>query len=812
MRHAMAQERPESLKRTALVAENERGSRAPGLSAPPRIMLRSIARFLQRHRRRLSAAVAHPLRRALGDQAAEAESEALISSLRKALRKGHEGEFLDELKRASGRWAKRGVQHTECIEAMLALVRGTPSTETVVDATAISAVLDAAPGAVAHLDAEGRVIQANAAFVRATGTYDLAMPGTPIQDLLAPECHGVIRTLISGAGTAAAAPPLGRVRLEGSPEREWIAVAIPFVVDGAPEGALLALSADVPSMDTETSITSLLAREKRQSEKFAALLTVSHAVANSLELDTILKTIAKLVRQVIQTDECTVFLFDEEEQLLRPVVCDAQAFVGEMMAIRLKLGEGITGMVAQTGRGEIVHDAEADPRAVTVPGTPAEQTALLCVPLLSRERVLGVITLTRIGDRSFQDEDLELATLFAGQCAAAIANARLFEDMKAAFDQLRATQSQLVQSAKLNALGEMAGGVAHDFNNILAAILGRTQLLANQTSDPDVKRQLAVIEQAAIDGAQTVRRVQEFTRVRADERFRTLDVNQVLLDVLELTRPAWEASAKRRGIVIDVHLELAATQRMAGNDSELREVFTNLILNAVDAMPRGGDLWVASENGEDIVRVQVRDSGSGMDPETRMRIFDPFFTTKDVKGTGLGLSVAYGIVSRHHGQIGVESEMGVGTVCTLDFPVGEVEREIEEPPRVGPVPRQRMLVVDDEPSVLHVLVDLLSAMGHDVTPALGGPAGLEALARESFDVVFTDLGMPEVNGWDLADSAKRLHPRSAVVLVTGWGFQLEEDAAASRGVDRVLAKPFSWEDVEETLRQVAGDSSRPAAA
>ena len=775
-------------------------------------MLRSLARYLQRNRPRLTEAVSRPLRRVLGDAAAASESEALITALRQAFRLGHPEGFLDELKDAARRWSARGVDQRECIEAMLALVRGTPSVEHPIDVPSVLALLDAVPGAVAHLDASGRVLQANSAFVKASGEYDRALPGTPMQDLLAPSSRGVVRMLLSEESALEGLLPLGRVQFESAPEREWLAVAIPFVVAGRSPGALLALSPDPSALDAEASITALLAREKRQNEKFAALLTVSHAVANSLELDHILTTIAKLVRQVIQTDECTVFLFDEHEQVLRPVVCDALSFVDEMMAIRLKLGEGITGMVAQTGRGEIVQDAESDPRAITVPGTPAEQTALLCVPLLSREKVLGVITLTRIGDRGFQSEDLELATLFAGQCAAAIANARLFEDMRSAYDQLNSTQSQLVQSAKLNALGEMAGGVAHDFNNILAAILGRTQLLANQIDDPEVRRQLAVIEQAAIDGAHTVRRVQEFTRVRADERFKTLDINQVLLDVIELTRPAWEAGAKRRGIVIDVHLELTGSMRMAGNDSELREVFTNLVLNAVDAMPQGGDLWVSSENTDRTVRVRVRDSGCGMDEQTRLRIFDPFFTTKDVKGTGLGLSVAYGIVSRHHGRIEVESEPGAGTRFTLDFPVGEVEAGAEGPARVGPIPTQQVLVVDDEPSVLGVLVDLLGTMGHQVTPALGGPAGLEALARQPFDVVFSDLGMPEVNGWDLAASAKRMHPACAVILVTGWGFQLEEDAAASRGVDRVLPKPFSWEDVEEALRLVAASSGRDHAA
>jgi signal transduction histidine kinase/CheY-like chemotaxis protein len=581
----------------------------------------------------------------------------------------------------------------------------------------------------------------------------------------------------------------------------WKAAAVPAP---AIEDALVALARwpwlRAPGEEgVAPPMEELLQREMGQREKFGALLTVSRAVVNTLDLNTILSTIAKQIRQVILTDECTVFLYDEREKVLLPAVCDAQTYVEEMLAVRLKLGEGITGTVALTGRGEIVNDAEADPRSLTVPGTPPEQSSLLCAPLVSRTHVLGVITLSRLGTRGFQQEDLELATLFAGQCSAAIANARLYEHMKGAFDELRATQAQLVQSAKLNALGEMAGGVAHDFNNILAAILGHTQLLLQTVEDPEVRRQLGVVEQAALDGAQTVRRVQEFTRVRQDERFETLDVNRVLYGVVELTRPAWEAGAKRRGLVLNIHLDLKATCTVAGAASELREVFTNLVLNAVDALPMGGDLWITSADDADRVRVQVRDTGVGMDADTRARVFDPFFTTKDVKGTGLGLSVAYGIVTRHRGSIEVQSSPGGGAVFTVTFPVGAT-REEREAPEGGPPPASlRALVVDDEATVLAVLAEMLGSLGHQVTASLGGPAAVEVLRGEVFDVVFTDLGMPDVNGWDLASVVKSRRPECAVVLVSGWGFQLEEEAAAARGVDRVLAKPFSFLDVETVL-------------
>lgn len=777
-------------------------------------MQASLARYLKRHRLRLTEAVARPLAPALGSAPARIQARKLTVALERAFLSQDAAAFLVKLHDSLTRWSARGVSAEQGTEALLALIRSRPAERSTHAPTGTMAelgpLMDFVPTPILFVDPAFRVLHANTAFCALTSRSAETLRGASAQDLMAPESRVVMQRFAEQVDGATSDLQLGHVRLAACMDTPVLASRVPFSPGGVYSGCFVTLSTEPSGLVPETSFSELLAREKRQTEKFAALLTVSNAVVNTLDLDAILSTIAKQVREVIQTDECTVFLFDEKSQELYPVVCDAMAYVHEMMAVRLKLGEGITGMVAQTGRGEIVNDAEADPRAVTVPGTPPEQTALLCVPLLTPDRVVGVITLTRIGVRGFGKDDLELATLFAGQCSAAIVNARLYEDMKVAYHELREAQTQLVQSAKLNALGEMAGGVAHDFNNILAAILGRTQLLLQSTDDSEVRRQLGVIEQAALDGAHTVRRVQEFTRLRQDERFETLDVNHVLLGVLELTRPAWEAGAKRRGVVVNVHLELHASQPTPGNASELREVFTNLVLNAVDAMPAGGDLWVRSMNGPGVLQVEVRDTGVGMTTDVAAKIFDPFFTTKEVKGTGLGLSVAYGIVSRHKGTIAVQSDPGSGTVFTLTFPVGVVDRPERAADSNAPLARLEILVVDDEDPVLQVMADLLTAMGHTVTKALGGPMGVELLDKHRYDVVFSDLGMPEVNGWDLALAAKSRHPNTAVVLVSGWGFQLEEDTVAQRGVDLVLAKPFSWEDVAQALRQVTALLERVA--
>jgi signal transduction histidine kinase/ActR/RegA family two-component response regulator/PAS domain-containing protein len=744
-------------------------------------------------------------------RAAVAEVRSLLATLRVALPGAGQRRLRVVLMRAARRWRRRGLGDDAVARMVLELAApgllGDVSHAIPGPGDTLRAVLDSVPVPMITGDRQLRVTVCNAVFEELVHESNAALRGRPLSDLLAPECRGDLQRQFEAMNSGAGAIQIGRVTLVSVPDVEFLAAWLPLQrPDGVGTWLLRLASGSVASHE---ALGEQLRREAAQKEKLTALLTVSHAVVASLELDQILDTIAREVRKVIQVDECMVFLLDETRKVLVPAACDVLEFRDEVMAIRLPVGQGVTGNVALTGKGEIVNSALDDPRAVQVPGTPVEQSALLCVPLLVREQVVGAITLTRVGNRVFQNEDLELATLFAGQCSAALSNARLYEEVRRAYHELREAQSQLVQSAKLNALGEMAGGVAHDFNNILAAILGRTQLLLQSVSDESVRGQLEVIERATLDGAQAVRRVQEFTRLRQDEHFEPLDVQEVLWGVLELTRPAWEAESKRRGIALAVVPDLHSLQRVAGNASELREVFTNLVLNALDAMPWGGTLTLSSSDADGEICIRVADTGVGMDAGTRGRIFDPFFTTKPVQGTGLGLSVAYGIITRHRGRIEVESEPGRGSVFSVWLPATLARRVAPVTAPEVPLPRLRALVVDDEESVVRVLGDLLVVLGQEVEIALGGAEGLERFAPERFDVVFTDLGMPEVNGWDVVRAVKSRSPATPVVVVTGWGAQIDGGALHARGADFVIPKPFSLEDLRDVLRQL---SARPARA
>ncbi|HET9712734.1 MAG TPA: ATP-binding protein, partial [Pyrinomonadaceae bacterium] len=216
-------------------------------------------------------------------------------------------------------------------------------------------------------------------------------------------------------------------------------------------------------------------------------------------------------------------------------------------------------------------------------------------------------------------------------------------------------REQFSQIEKLSALGELASGVAHDFNNTLAGILGRAQLL-QRTNDPEkIKRGLDIIIKTAEDGAKTVKRIQDFARQRRDHNFELVSIDQILMDASEITRPRWKNCAEASNIHITVDLQIGSNALVMGDDSELREVLVNMVFNAIDAMPEGGTLSLSTRTVNESVIVKVVDTGVGMYPEVRSRIFDPFFTTKGKAGLGLGLAVSFGIIRRHGGNIEVES-------------------------------------------------------------------------------------------------------------------------------------------------------------
>ena len=375
-------------------------------------------------------------------------------------------------------------------------------------------------------------------------------------------------------------------------------------------------------------------------------------------------------------------------------------------------------------------------------------------------------------------------------------------------DDLQLTRRTLVQAEKLKAMGQMAGGVAHDFNNILGAIIARTELLKLESLPPRVEEGLRSIHRSALDGATVVRRIQDFTRVTEERDFEALDLCELVEDVLDMTRAVWRDKAHHLGLTYQIERELEPGVRVLGNPSEVREVIHNLFINALDAMPGGGRLGLSVRAREGSAELRVRDSGHGMTAEVLERAFDPFFTTKGARGNGLGLSVSYGIIERHGGEISASSRPGEGSEFLIRLPLADPAQALVEAARpegadlVRSSHPLRILVVDDEPDVRAVLVDALRLMGHEVDEAASGQEGLDLWLRLRHPHVFTDLGMPGMNGWELIDRIRLAAGEAppTVVLVTGWGAQIKDEDRRRHGVERVLAKPFKIRQLSQLLQ------------
>jgi len=369
-------------------------------------------------------------------------------------------------------------------------------------------------------------------------------------------------------------------------------------------------------------------------------------------------------------------------------------------------------------------------------------------------------------------------------------------------------RERAARADKLRALGQLASGVAHDFNNSLAAILGRAQLMLRQVQDESLIRNLGIVVTAAEDAAATVRRIQTFARKSQITEFEHLNVNNLLHDAVEITRTRWQNEARAAGVSIDVKLNSDDELFTMGNASELREVFVNLIVNAVDAMPEGGDLKICGTRTGDQLRLRFADSGTGMEEEVRERVFEPFYTTKGVQGTGLGLAVSYGIIERHEGTISVESRLGEGTTFLILLPAAEgraTEKTAEVINEATPASLS-LLVIDDEPVVRETLAEILMDLDHKVVTAEGGRAGLAKIAGGDFDLVFTDLAMPEMDGWETAREIRKQRPELPVVLITGYGASAKPPSGELDLVDEIICKPFDFDQVADTLAKLCNHS------
>jgi signal transduction histidine kinase len=381
------------------------------------------------------------------------------------------------------------------------------------------------------------------------------------------------------------------------------------------------------------------------------------------------------------------------------------------------------------------------------------------------------------------------------------------QQLEDALEDLRAAQDGVVKQERLSALGMMAGGIAHDFNNALTMVLGYADLLCPWIKTQGAARELSFVEHiiaAAQDATHIVGRLREFYRpVATDEVREPLDLNAIVEQAVALTAPKWKATSQAAGIDISVLTELRPTPRIAGCAAELREVLTNLIFNAVDAMPRGGSIVITTGVQEDgRVALTVTDTGTGMTEEQRERCLEPFFTTKGDRGTGLGLSVVYGILQRHEGRLEIASQLRQGTTFNITFAPTEVVATVGALTMEKVERPLQILVVDDQELICELIAECLKSDGHKTQTAANGREALELFRKTPADLVITDQSMPGMNGVQLSVSIKQQAPNTPVILLTGFGEELNAAGHAPGGVNLVVGKPVSAADLRRAIHQV----------
>jgi signal transduction histidine kinase/ActR/RegA family two-component response regulator len=500
-----------------------------------------------------------------------------------------------------------------------------------------------------------------------------------------------------------------------------------------------------------------------------------------------------------------------------------------VLAPDLALSEQASVSVDQNGigrclQGSLVYEPDIAASPFLFPARLARGglRALVITPLSVENKVFGVMITARRDPASFTSADCEFLHHLCEQLALAAHQAQLYTSLQQAYEDLRQTQETVVQQERFRALGQMASGIAHDINNSLspAALYVESMLERERNLSKDARENLTVIQRAIDDVGRTVKRMRMLYRASETEiTLSPVDLNTLLQQVVVLTRARWNDMPQKSGFVIDVKMDVTpALPPILGAENEIRDALTNLVLNAVDAMPEGGSLSIRSRalqpqtgrGGVMIahVSVEICDTGIGMTESVRRRCFEPFFTTKGEQGTGLGLAMVYGMAQRHSADLVIESEPGQGTTVRLTFPTAVPAQSQQATAPARPQKPLRILLVDDDPLLLKSLENVLLSDGHLVVAADGGQAGIDRFftARERgerFAAVVTDLGMPRVNGQIVAAAIKSAAPDTPVILLTGWGQRLEGDGELSRNVDQILSKPPRLAELRTALAQVA---------
>lgn len=572
-------------------------------------------------------------------------------------------------------------------------------------------------------------------------------------------------------------------------------------------------------------------RIRAQLGHLALLDQITRAIAEHQDLKSILRVAVSSLEEGLPIDFGCVLSHDPVGKQLQ---LNCLGRTSQSYAATLRLHEHTLIDIDKNGlaeclKGKLVY--EPDSTQIQFPLLATLATAgfhsIVMAPLKADTQVMGLLVVARRGFDRFSSSECEFLRQLSEHLALSAKQTQLYTALQNAYEELHQTQAAMMQEERLRVLGQMASGIAHDINNALTPMLLYTEMLLE--SEPNLSEEtgshLRTIMRLVNDVSQTVSRMRDFSRPHDPSLpVAPVQLNQLAQHVIDLVQVRWRDIPQRQGVVITVKTVLAsALPPVMGVESEIREALANLMINAVDAMPDGGTLSVVTRTGgtraAPLVIIEVVDTGTGMDEQTRQHCLEPFFTTKGAQGTGLGLPMVFGMAQRHGADFEIDSSPGAGTTTRLLFPMADSRHQYMAQSTVVELPPpMRLLLVDDDPILLTSLTDVLVADGHSVSAVGNGQEALtlfkQALgSTRPFAVVITDLGMPNMDGRQVASAVKMLDANTPVLLLTGWGQRLMDDGDVPSYISRVLAKPVKLQVLRKALSDAhASQSGKNAVA
>jgi PAS domain S-box-containing protein len=722
-----------------------------------------------------------------------------------------------EVRRANEELEARVAERTAELEAMNVKLRAEARQREEAEDTSrrnrqlLEAVIDNSPAVIYVKQVDGRYLLANRRYEEIFHLARGSMLGRTDFDLFEHAAADAFRAM--DQRVIAAGGPVSEVEIAPHPDGQhtYISVKAPLRDSTGKIYAIFGVSTDITEqMENEE-------RLRTQVEHLRLLDQTTRAIGERQDLRSIFQTVLSSVEDHLFVDLGCICMRGADEQRITVSAVGPKSLP---LADRLALAENSSiecdSHLSKALLGELAYEPDIASSTLPMHARLAQvgMRSVVSVPLVVESKAFGVMICVRRTPGSFTSGDLEFLRQLTQHVALAAHQAQLYDSLQRAYEDLRQSQQTVLQQERLRALGQMASGIAHDINNALSPAALYAQMLAERETSlsQEARERVAVIQRAIEDVANTVARMREFYRPREAQREHApVDCNRLLRSIIELTRARWSDMPQERGVVINLEDELEPDlPPIFGADGEIRDAVTNLVLNAVDAMPDGGTLRVRSfrEKGTTRVGIEVSDTGLGMTDDVRARCLEPFFTTKGERGTGLGLAMVYGMTRRHDADLQIESEPGKGTTMRMLFASAQGAEAVSREGASQAMRPLRILIIDDDPLLLRSVRDILEADGHEIEAANGGQAGINAFAAAQargapFEFVFTDLGMPHVDGRKVAAAIKGLSEKTPVVMLTGWGQRLLATHDLPDHVDRVLSKPPKIAELRQVLREFA---------